>query len=127
MSNAVVLVYWLGAAWISQELFDEFNYASEVIHQSEEESDASTVLSFQLNTFLECLNIFGTASGNNLSGLHGARHPWRKDDESDGNGQDDLQLRRNVLRVGDRANSEGKGTGMRLTYPGEGHPLVLLL
>ncbi|THH09365.1 hypothetical protein EW145_g2074 [Phellinidium pouzarii] len=124
----------LGAALIVKELFDEFVYIPE--DGDGDDDDRPTVLSFQLNTILECLNIFGTASGSgSLVASH--RQAWRKtNEESDNENQGNVQKTGQHGRAQNNVNgnidsffprADGKGTGMRLSYAGEGHGLVLLL
>ena len=102
-------------------------------------------MSFPLNILLECLNIFGTATGSAAGGLAGTRQTWRRpgtggdSDEEDGaeeQGQGKRQGGQRQRKGVDNNNSridnffpraDGKGTSMRLSYAGEGYPLVLLL
>ncbi|KAI5124511.1 hypothetical protein M0805_003035 [Coniferiporia weirii] len=125
----------LGAAWVVKELFDEFVYTPDETLQEDGE-EHSTVLSFQLNTLLECLNIFGTASGSGGGSQAGHRQVWRRSEESDN--EDESKAQRNGQRKRSQNNgnsridsffyrADGKGTSMRLSYAGEGHPLAMLL
>ncbi|KLO18535.1 Rad1-domain-containing protein [Schizopora paradoxa] len=119
----------LAAAWIAKELFDEFDYHSEVpsSQDSEEPSEPMhTALCFKLHTLLECLNIFGTAQGSSSS--QATKHVWKRNDtgpDAEGDGA-------NAGRGNGRIDNffpkvDGKGTGMRLSYSGRGYPLKLLL
>ena len=124
------------AAYIRRELFEEFEFNA--IEQDTEDTqvDSSTMLSFQLSTLLECLNIFGTATGSS-SGSNVSRQPWQRED-SDNEGQAGAEAQnggrhaQNQTRPNRRIDSffprsDGKGTGMRVSYAGQGHPIVLLL
>ena len=96
-----------------------------------------TVLDFQLNVLLECLNIFGTAFSSG-PGVTTQRRQWKNPDEEDSENENvgdegDTVEKRDKQSNGTRGldfyfpKSEGKGTGMRLTYAGAGYPLVLHL
>jgi cell cycle checkpoint protein len=122
-------------------LFDEFEYTLEDIGPDDEdqEGESATAFGFQLHTLLECLNIFGTAFGPTSS--HKANKPnWRRTDAPDNDEQDTsrggLRAGQSRTREQDIGNAridsffpraEGKGTGMRLSYDGQGYPLSLLL
>lgn len=102
----------------------------------EEDTNRNTVLSFQLNTLLECLNIFGTATGPVSGGLSGPRQSWRRtgdtDEEEGGDQRQGGQRRRKTPDNNGKidnffSRADGKGTGMRISYAGEGYPLVVLL
>jgi cell cycle checkpoint protein len=105
--------------------------------ENKEELD-NAAFEIPLNTLIECLNIFGTAGAMNSmaatsgsSGGGGApsnskqSKKWRRvgDGDSDGEG-----------RAGGRGleayfgpNAGEKRTGMRLSYPGAGYPLTLIM
>lgn len=105
--------------------------------ENNEELD-NAAFEIPLNTLIECLNIFGTAGAMNAmaassgsSGGGGAppnskqAKKWRRvgDGDSDGEG-----------RAGGRGidayfgpNAGEKRTGMRLSYPGVGYPLTLIM
>ena len=130
---------FLGAACIAREMFGEFDFRPESVPSSQNDEEGgeseNTVLSFQLNTLLECLNIFGTAFGSS-SGPPLPRRRWKNDEA--GEGEDEQQAPPNGNRRPANAGqsrgidayfsrADGKGTGMRLSYGGAGHPLRLLL
>lgn len=117
---------------------DEENASSQTIR--------NTALEFPLHVLLECLNIFGTAVGSSASSstsTFAQRQPQvvRRDVESEGSGYEDADEedgeggdKKGLGRRGRQgkidsffAKTDGKGTGMRLSYAGAGHPLVLLL
>ena len=100
--------------------------------QTEEDNAAFEI---PLNTLIECLNIFGTAGAINtmaaISGSSGAggassnskqAKKWRRagDGNSDGEGRVGLEA-----YFGPSAGE--KRTGMRLSYPGAGYPLTLIM
>lgn len=127
------------AAYVRKELFEEFEY-NPVQAEDEDDPGAGTMISFQLSTLLECLNIFGTATGPPNGGFSKApRQSWQRANEgSDNEGDTQTNRQSGGNRRGNQANtngridaffprSDGKGTGMRISYAGEGHPLVLLL
>lgn len=118
---------------MKKDLFEDFTYTPENV----EEPTTDTVFSFQLNILLECLNIFGTASGSASGFTSGTRQAWRRTDEESDN-EDIVNGQRNGTRGRPQNNAngridsffpraDGKGTGMRLSYAGEGYPLVILL
>lgn len=77
------------------------------------------IFGISLSTVLECLNIFGNATA---AGGSGAKDwPGKRDESS---------FRRGGRRTSDHAELEkkddGKVTSMRMSYSGEGEPLVLL-
>ena len=129
-----------GTAWIDKGLFDEFTYNPESLDSDDEEGqpEIATAFSFQLHTLLECLNIFGTATGS-ASAQKSNRPNWRRADNSDN--EDDQPVvgaNGSNTRLRDRGaggeridsffpRADGKGTGMRLTYAGRGNRLSLIL
>lgn len=120
---------------ISRDVFDEFIYSPEL--NAEMESSEETNIEFPLNTFLECLNIFGTGLGSATAGANpvaSSKRRWKRDTEGsdgEGNGPDDINeensLKNNRLDRYFITSGDSKGTGMRLTYAGAGHPITLLL
>ena len=87
-------------------------------------------LEFPLDTLIECLNIFGSATG--PGGQTTQKKKWAKPgDESDDdtNEQNDRTGRTRENGKLDQffPNRSGKSTGMKLSYAGEGYPLTLLL
>ncbi|KIK54531.1 hypothetical protein GYMLUDRAFT_249463 [Collybiopsis luxurians FD-317 M1] len=135
----------LGTAYVFADVFDEFTYHPEVTEgQSsqqptiqEEETDYCSAFEISLNTFMECMNIYGTASGS--SSKSGKLKPFKNyGDESNGPESDDDQAEGAQDR-GDKRSKPGggrsehffggseRGTGMRLTYIGPGFPLTVTL
>ncbi|KAI0737871.1 Rad1-domain-containing protein [Daedaleopsis nitida] len=119
-------------AFVFSHVFDEYIYNPEAAQATqepepsqEEIEEMSTVFEIPLNTLLECLNIFGTAglavskkkNGNDDDDISGL--PRRRDK---GKGRADEGNSRL-----DQWFAPGKGTGMRMSYPGPGHPLTLLI
>ncbi|KAL5529131.1 hypothetical protein ACEPAG_5105 [Sanghuangporus baumii] len=138
-NNSVVYAYdWTktsaddGRVILWPTLFEEYIYSPEDSdangEEDEEEEGPWTSFSIQLNILLECLNIFGTASGSAAAFQSGPRQPWNRTEDSD-NEQGDANNRRGANgRIDSFFSRAGaKGTGMRLSYAGPGYPLVLLL
>lgn len=117
--------------------------ASETESEEDEQDEAqaeepdNAAFEIPLNTLIECLNIFGTAGALNamtaISGSSGGggassnskqAKKWRRagDDDSDGEGRGGRGLESYFgPGVGE------KRTGMRLSYPGAGYPLTLIM
>ncbi|KAF7294675.1 hypothetical protein MIND_01004500 [Mycena indigotica] len=135
----------LATAYIFSEIFDEYTYNSDsteqtVAHSQGSDGDESQKLEenaafeISLNTLIECLNIFGTA-GNNSTAKQGRFTQWKQDggsdDEVDADEDDNARgkdRRRSTAKGIDQYfGGSGKGTGMRMSYPGSGYPLTLLI
>ncbi|KDQ59631.1 hypothetical protein JAAARDRAFT_205648 [Jaapia argillacea MUCL 33604] len=131
----------MATAFVRNHVFQEYQYFPEkdVDNQSSQNSDidpseAFSQFEIQLNTLLECLNIFGTAGQGSLSShSKGGAKRWRNDDDG-GDGDDDGPRNRRGRGVNQQSNhidhyfsDTKRGTGMRLTYNGAGHPLILVL
>ncbi|KAG7086489.1 hypothetical protein E1B28_002438 [Marasmius oreades] len=143
----------LGTAYIFSDVFDEYEYHSESLktrslqhpqsQQDEEDIDIeNTAFEIQLNTLIECLNIFGTAGGTGSSGS-GKRVQLKQDDEEESSdNQGDNNERNGFRRQSNGRKKTGQGgntsldlffnrsdrrTSMRMTYLGEGSPLTLLI
>jgi cell cycle checkpoint protein len=118
-----------------ENIFDEYIYTLEHAatpsspsssHEEESES-SSTVFEVPINTFIDCLNIFGTAGASATTS--NKLKKWKGDGDDD----DDDEL------AGRRAGDQGqrrqqtflggteKGTGLRMSYAGPGYPLVLIM
>ncbi|KAH7107246.1 Rad1-domain-containing protein [Auriculariales sp. MPI-PUGE-AT-0066] len=99
------------SAYLRRMMFDEFAY--EPI-----DGQHNTVFELRLDYLLECLNIFGSgfASVNSSSELRSKK--LGGEDSDDGNGRIDQYFQR---------TGDSRRTGMRMSYAGPGHPLVLLL
>jgi cell cycle checkpoint protein len=105
--------------------------------QSEELDNAA--FEIPLNTLIECLNIFGTAGAMNamaaISGSSGGgggapsnskqAKKWRRVGDGDSDGEGRAGGRGLEAYFGPSAGE--KGTGMRLSYPGAGYPLTLIM
>lgn len=135
MQLSHILLTLVGTAWITKELFDDYVFGAE--RSAEEDEERSIVFSFPLHILLECLNIFGTASAGtqSMNSTRPVRTEANEDSEDEnathvpGPGANGSTKRaKNVQKNRiDTYFPLGKGTGMRLSYAGEGHPLVLLL
>ena len=102
--------------------------------ENKEELD-NAAFEIPLNTLIECLNIFGTAGTMNamaaVSGSSGGggapsnskqAKKWRRvDGDSDGEGRAGGRGLEAYFGPGE------KRTGMRLSYPGAGYPLTLIM
>ena len=93
----------------------------------------NTALEFPLDTLIECLNIFGSATGFS-AGPANNKKKWSKpgvesDDDDNVNEQNGGAGRgRENGRLDQYFSSKsGKSTGMKLSYTGKGYPLTLLL
>ena len=100
--------------------------------QAEEPDNAA--FEIPLNTLIECLNIFGTAGTMNptTSGFSGGASSnnkqtkkWRRTGEGDSDGEGRLGGRGLEAYFGPGVGE--KRTGMRLSYPGAGYPLTLIM
>lgn len=113
----------LGTAYVFQDMFEEYTYQPEPPQTQSStprpRTDTEiTAFEIQLNTLLECLNIFGTAG----SATSSKTKKWRKngDDTGGDNVNDDGPI--------DRYFASGeKGTAMRMSYSGSGYPLTLFM
>ncbi|KAF5379886.1 hypothetical protein D9757_007177 [Collybiopsis confluens] len=130
----------LGTAYIFSDVFDEFAFHPEnpegqqpSRQAGEEETLYDSAFEIPLNTLLDLLNIFGTASGASSS-KSGRFKPLKShDDESDeqesnaeGDGEGLQQGGKNKKSKAGGVFSDRK-TGMRLTYMGPGYPLTLIV
>ncbi|KAJ6620299.1 Rad1/Rec1/Rad17 [Mycena sp. CBHHK59/15] len=140
----------LGTAYVFAGVFDEYTYNSELppapqnSQNSDTEEEDNAAFEIELNTLLECLNIFGTAGPSTSSmtgGKTGRYKRWKKtgedsdqDDDEDSRGRGG---RGRHSKENDTSSAKGidqyfssnkeKGTGMRMTYAGSGYPLTLLI
>ncbi|KAF9265823.1 Rad1-domain-containing protein [Marasmius fiardii PR-910] len=141
----------LGTAYIFSDVFDEYEYHAESLQtrstqepamQQDEEGVANSAFEIQLNTLIECLNIFGTAGG---TGVAGGKHVQLKQDDEDkssDDGGDNNDANSGSGRRGKRGKKSGqrgntsldlffnrseRRTSMRMTYLGDGFPLTLLI
>ncbi|KZT11577.1 Rad1-domain-containing protein [Laetiporus sulphureus 93-53] len=130
----------LAVAYIFSGIFDEYIFNPEPpsgsAPESSQEEDSCAVFEIPLNTLTECLNVFGTATASNSASNASRFRKWGD------NGEDDEEEHLNQGGSGrnnpDPARGSGngridqyfgsdKGTGMRLTYAGPGHPVTLLV
>ncbi|KAL6308005.1 Rad1/Rec1/Rad17 [Sparassis latifolia] len=130
----------LGTAYIFRDVFDDYTYNPEALSSSqdssqkedEDEEQRNTAFEIPLNTFIECLNVFGTAGGVATTPKF---RQWRRDDDLDRDERNDDEA-----GPSDRARSKAsgnaridqffdseKGTGMRMSYAGAGYPLSMLV
>jgi len=98
-------------------MFDEF------VYNAPDGENASTIFELRLDNLLECLNIFGSGFASVNSGSEPRSKRLNGNDSDDergpnGNGRIDHYFQR---------TSDSKHTGMRMSYAGPGHPLVLLM
>ena len=98
-----------------------------------DEEPVNVAFEIPLNTFIECLNIFGTAGPSSgavsASGV-GRGHGWRRANENN----DDLEIDDGGGRRGGldayfaaAAGGQEKRTSMRMSYFGPGYPLTLIM
>ncbi|KAL1698803.1 Rad1/Rec1/Rad17 [Schizophyllum commune] len=113
----------LGVAYIWSGIFDEFTYTA----PDPEDPDTGAAFEVPLSTVLECLNIFGSA-GPGAASSSAAHKKWRRaEDEEEGDGEGEGR-RRGGKGIEHYIGASGDNrTGMRLSFLGEGHPMVLLL
>ncbi|GJJ11958.1 hypothetical protein Clacol_006196 [Clathrus columnatus] len=131
-------------AYAPCEMFDEYDYSprNEDALSAEEPDDndeePSLIFHIHLDTVLECLNIFGTGSA---TLLYGNNDNKRRKKQWAGLSDDSNEEQPNGVRKEKKVappkgnttldqfffSGEGKKTGMRMTYAGQGHPLVLIL
>ncbi|KAJ7591354.1 Rad1/Rec1/Rad17 [Mycena floridula] len=131
----------LGTAFIFADIFDEYEYHPELpqeAHASQksqelENEDEGNNAAFEipLNTFIECLNIFGTAGGGSApNASEGKFKRWKdsdekSDDDSDGGGKGKKVAKRGIDQF--FGGKSEQRTGMRMSYAGAGYPLTVLL
>ncbi|KXN88090.1 Cell cycle checkpoint protein RAD1 [Leucoagaricus sp. SymC.cos] len=122
-------------AWIFSDIFDEYTYnpdslPNDVFIQSTQDEDMNSVMfEMPLNTVIDCLNIFGTATSSVGSGGSGGGKRWKKQGEAtDNESGDENEIHPGGNRIEPlNAGTSEKHTGMRLTYTGAGYPLTLLI
>lgn len=151
----------VGVAYIHKDVFDEYEYRSEhdndnsqprqpQSQDADEEgpSPAHTVFELQVNTLLDCLNVFGTAGERSAANKDKNKNKgWRKpnhhgggsdvDSDEDNAGGSGRRGGGSSNRSGRSATAggggggggavAGKGTAMRMSYEGSGWPLTLLM
>ena len=117
-------------AYVFKNIFDEYTYQPAPLSPSptqDSEQPNNVTFEIQINTLIECLNIFG--SGGISHPISGTRHKkWRKDDGGNSDGEDD-HGNRNAGPIDKYFGVGGpeKRTSMRMSYVGIGHPLTLLV
>jgi cell cycle checkpoint protein len=141
----------LATAYVQNTIFDEFTYSPESTKnypptqqtqqtqgssssQKQQSENAYAQFEIPLNTFLECLNIFGTAGPLPSTSNNPQHKKWKKfgaesDQENiDDRGNNDDQNRGSRGRLDQFfLGGENRGTGMRMSYPAPGYPLTLLM
>ncbi|KAI0082857.1 Rad1-domain-containing protein [Panus rudis PR-1116 ss-1] len=138
-------------AFIRKDIFDEYHYTPDAFAEpkdpdnsdteDEDPSQPRTLFEIPLNTFIECLNVLGTANQAVVGPPKRRFRPWNAtdqesdhEDESQADGEEGPS-RANQPRSAASALSGGierylggkKGTALRMTYQGPGYPLVLLI
>lgn len=101
--------------------------------RGDDEDDESDNVAFEipLNTFIECLNIFGTAGPSTSSSGAGGKggRGWHRPNGNNANADSDHEDRGERRRDGLDAYFGGqeKRTSMRMSYMGAGYPLSLIM
>ncbi|KAH9915785.1 Rad1-domain-containing protein [Epithele typhae] len=122
-------------AYIFRDIFDEYVYRPESRHGSQDldrsgEDYVTTVFEIPLHTLIECLNIFGSTPLNPGSATK-KKQKHEDGGDSDGGGPRNRDKGPGDPGAGiarlDQWFAPGKGTGMRLSYAGAGHPLTLFI
>lgn len=132
-----------GSAYIFTECFNEFVYsppadsiapsqqAEDLVH--EPRSGANTAFEIPLSALVECLNVFGTATAKDTDKK---TRRWRhigsgSDEEQQNQGDGGARQRQRDAPAGndriDRWFGNEKGTAMRVSYAGAGHPLTFTM
>lgn len=122
-------------------MFDEFIYDADLAAELDPDPQTDdepilpkrTIFEVNLQTMIDCLNVFGTASASASSASTKKLKyaGWDKPDE-DGQGEGSGPRGRggaNASRNGriDQYMGNGTGTALKMTYGGRGQPLVLHL
>lgn len=135
-------IVYPATSYIYSDHFDEWNFAVDILQpassQLSGQADDPSSISFDipLNTLIECLNIYGTSS---MSVAGSGSKKWRR--EGDRSDDERNEERRDGRQQGRGPNDplpsnridqyfgggSDKGTRMRLSYGGIGHPLTLWL
>ena len=118
-----------GAAFIQAHVFDEYRFLPNEQQTSSSQEPVVSECKFevQLNTLIECLNIFGTAGVGATALAKQKSRGWKHSDE-DSDEPEDGERRRPVKNKGRGINHfflSDKATGMRMSYNGLGYPLTL--
>ncbi|KAI0806889.1 Rad1/Rec1/Rad17 [Fomes fomentarius] len=139
LSSIVLMHPNPATAFVFKHVFDEFEYNPEAARSSqdpkpsqEEDEEQTTAFEIPLNTLMDCLNILGTAG---VAPNSTSKKKKNADDDSDGGTgarrRDKGKGRADDLAAGNSRLEQwftpGKGTGMRMSYAGPGHPLTLLV
>ncbi|KAI0637443.1 Rad1/Rec1/Rad17 [Trametes polyzona] len=131
-------------AFIFSHVFDEYVYNPDAARPSQsqasqDDDDELTATAFEipLGTLMECLNIFGTAGlAPGTSQKKKKAHGDGDDSDGGGGGRGKADRKGKGRADADDAGGNarldqwfapGKGTGMRMSYAGPGHPLTLLV
>ncbi|KIY48327.1 Rad1-domain-containing protein, partial [Fistulina hepatica ATCC 64428] len=122
-----------GTAYVFPRIFEEYAFRPEQDdtalrdgdgEDEDAESETTVVFKVRLSTVLECLDIFGTASGVPPPPSH---KRWRKLDRGDSDPEDEATRRRKVGKGLRHYLGGEKRTSMRMSYQGTGYPLTMLL
>lgn len=137
----------LAFAFIRHDMFDEFIYDADLAaeldpdppNDDEPNAPKRTIFEVNLQTMIDCLNVFGTASATASSATAAKKHKYAGWDKPDQGGDDDRgegssskgkgNANGSVSRNGriDQYMGNGTGTALKMTYAGPGQPLVLHL
>lgn len=107
----------------------------ETISQGSDKTEQS-LLYIHLGTVLECLNIFGSGTTSLLYENNDKRRRRKWAGQSDDSDEDQVQGGRGKKTAPPKGNTtldqfffsnEGRKTRMRMSFAGQGHPLVLIL
>ncbi|TFY65021.1 hypothetical protein EVJ58_g2227 [Rhodofomes roseus] len=132
----------VATAFIFKGIFDEYSYHPEAEPSSQaqssqpaaqpQEEGEPTAFEVPLNTLIECLSIFGNAGSSSSNTKHRLWHTGNSDQED--NQEEGSSNRANSRQNKGPANGRidqyfggDKGTGMRLSYVGAGHPLTMFM
>lgn len=137
--NVALTLCPAATAFVFSHVFDEFVYNPDAARPSQPSQDddddevTTTAFDIPLGTLMDCLNVFGTAGASSTSQK---KKKTREDGEdSDGGGGRADRKGKGRADAGDAGGNArldqwfapGKGTGMRMSYAGPGHPLTLLV
>jgi cell cycle checkpoint protein len=113
-------------------MFEEYTYHPEPPRRDSQHSqsqqpptsqeDNKTSFEIPLNTVIECLNIFGSSG----SSANSKSKKWRMNNSNNEGGADNDDDNRTGPLDNFFSSSE-KGTAIRISYNGSGHPLELLM
>ncbi|EPS98580.1 hypothetical protein FOMPIDRAFT_1051423 [Fomitopsis schrenkii] len=133
----------LATAFIFKNIFDEYLYNPEAGLASQDQPSQSqsqpqeegepTAFEIPLAALIECMSLFGNTMGSSSSNAkQRALHTGHSDDEDNQEGGPSARAnpRQNTVPANGRIDQYfggDKGAGVRLSYVGAGHPLLLLM